>query len=101
MFQLGGLIFAAFVTRYVGFRDLAKNAPLTLFERRVQWEETLSTGTYHAGQGIHFSDAYFAYPAEIRPLMEGGGFESLDLIGYKTLWQPMKRRSINSRGRHG
>lgn len=77
----GGLIFAAFVTRFAGFRDLAKSAPFTLFEKRAEWEQILQTGIYRAGQGVGFTDAYFAHPAEIRPLMEESGFETLDLIG--------------------
>lgn len=36
---------------------------------------------YRAGQGVGFTDAYFAHPAEIRPLMEETGFVTLDLIG--------------------
>jgi S-adenosylmethionine-dependent methyltransferase len=77
----GGLIFAAFVTRFAGLRDLAKSSPSTLFEKRAEWEEILQTGVYRAGQGVGFTDAYFAHPAEIRPLMEEVGFETLDLIG--------------------
>lgn len=77
----GGLIFAAFVTRFAGFRDLARSSPYTLFEKRAEWEEILQTGIYHADQGVGFTDAYFAHPSEIRPLMEASGFETLDLIG--------------------
>ncbi|BCL79808.1 class I SAM-dependent methyltransferase [Ktedonobacteria bacterium brp13] len=77
----GGLIFAAFITRYAAFRDLAKNTPSTLFEQRAAWEETLRTGIYHASQGVGFTDAYFAHPAEIGPLMEQAGFKTLDLLG--------------------
>lgn len=77
----GGLIFAAFITRYAAFRDLAKNSPTTLLEKRAEWEDFMRTGIYHAGQGVGFTDAYFAHPAEIGPLMEGAGFETLDLLG--------------------
>jgi ubiquinone/menaquinone biosynthesis C-methylase UbiE len=77
----GGIIFVAFITRYAAFRDLAKNSPLTLSEKRTEWEDILRTGIYHVGQGVGFTDAYFAHPTEIRPLMEEAGFETLDLIG--------------------
>ena len=77
----GGLIFAAFVTRYAGFRDLAKNSPLLLLEQRDEWEEILRTGVYRAGQGVGFTDAYFAHPGEIKPFMEEMSFETLNLIG--------------------
>ena len=76
-----GFIFAAFITRYAAFRDLAKNSPRTLLEKRAEWEDFVRTGIYHAGQGVGFTDAYFAHPAEIGPLMEGAGFETLDLLG--------------------
>lgn len=77
----GGLIFAAFITRYAAFRDLAKNSASTLLEKRAEWEEILRTGIYRAGQGVGFTDAYFAHPAEIGPFMEGTGFETIDLLG--------------------
>jgi S-adenosylmethionine-dependent methyltransferase len=62
------------------FRDLAKNSPATLFEKRAEWEEILRTGIYHVGQGVGFTDAYFAHPTEIGPFMELAGFETLDLL---------------------
>jgi S-adenosylmethionine-dependent methyltransferase len=77
----GGLIFAAFITRYAALRDLAKHSPSTLLERRAEWEEILHTGIYHAGQGVGFTDAYFAHPDEIGPLMEEAGFETVDILG--------------------
>jgi S-adenosylmethionine-dependent methyltransferase len=77
----GGLIFAAFVTRYAPLRDLAKNAPEILYEKQAEWEEILNTGIYRANQGVGFTDAYFAHPDEIRPLLESEGFETLNLIG--------------------
>ncbi len=77
----GGLFFASFITRYAAFRDLAKTAPLIFVHMRDTWEEILRTGVYHGGQGVGFTDAYFAHPAEIKPLMERVGFETLNLVG--------------------
>lgn len=77
----GGLLFATFITRYAAFRDLAKNAPSTLLEKQSEWEEILHTGIYHAIQETGFTDAYFAHPREIEPLMEQAGFETIDLLG--------------------
>jgi ubiquinone/menaquinone biosynthesis C-methylase UbiE len=77
----GGLIFAAFITRYAAFRDLAQKSPSTLFEKQAEWKEIMDTGIYQASQGVGFTDAYFAHPAEIKPLMEKAGFATLDLIG--------------------
>ncbi len=76
----GGLIFAAFITRNAAFRSLARLAPATLLERRKTWEAFLQTGIYRGRQEIGFTDAYFARPDEIKPLMQGVGFESLDLL---------------------
>lgn len=77
----GGLIFAAFITRFAPFRDLAARTPTTLVERRAEWEAILRSGVYRAGQGVGFTDAYFAHPAEIQPFMEQANFETLDLVG--------------------
>ncbi len=77
----GGLIFTAFITRYAPFRDIAKRSPHSLLEEWAIWEEILRTGVYHAGQGVGFTDAYFAHPAEIVPLMEEAKFETLDVVG--------------------
>ncbi len=77
----GGLIFTAYITRYAALRDLAKNSPSTLFAKRSEWEEIVSTGIYRAGQGVGFTDAYFAHPSEIAPLLEAVGFQTLNLIG--------------------
>ncbi|GAC1632628.1 MAG: methyltransferase domain-containing protein [Ktedonobacteraceae bacterium] len=77
----GGLIFAVFITRYGALRDLAQNSPDLLLEMLAEWEEIIRTGIYRAGQGVGFTDAYFAHPAEIEPLMEDTGFVMLDLIG--------------------
>ena len=77
----GGLLFAAFVTRFAAFRHLARHAPTLLFEKKAEWEEIWRTGIYRSGQGIGFTDAYFAHPVEIEPLMQQAGFEILNLLG--------------------
>jgi SAM-dependent methyltransferase len=78
----GGLVFAAFITRYAPFRWAAKNAPTWIITERSRFEKVLGTGQESAppemaGGIIH---AYFAHPSEIPPLMAAGGFEPLDLV---------------------
>lgn len=79
-----GLIFASFITRYAAIRFEAKYEPAAIVERRQWAEDTLATGVFKPWPqrpGFDgFTDAYFAHPSEIRPFMEDGGFETLDLI---------------------
>ncbi len=76
----GGLIFAAFITRYAPLRDAARHRPLALVEER-EWVQTiLDTGQHHSPGTGRFTDAYFAHPSEIAPLMKSSGFTTLDLI---------------------
>ena len=77
----GGLIFAAFITRYAPILYAAAYAPEWI-EDDQQLEELLATGALKAdAEGKGFTDAYFAHPSEVKPLMEAGGFETLELIG--------------------
>lgn len=75
----GGLLFASFITRYAPIRWAAKHEPSWIVDRRERLERLLSTGALPA-RPHGFTDAYFAHPAEIRPLMEGEGFRTLELI---------------------
>ncbi len=87
----GGLLFAAFITRYAPLRYAAKFEPDLLTRGDPTGEELLAHGvnkltkTIGAEQGTeqgrYFTDAYFAHPSEIRPLMESCGLRSYDLIG--------------------
>jgi S-adenosylmethionine-dependent methyltransferase len=78
-----GLVFASIITRYAPLRWAAKNEP----EWLEQGRKLLKTGVWRpvvdgtpAGARVGFTDSYFANPAEIRLLMEGEKFETLDLI---------------------
>ncbi len=78
----GGLIFAAFITRYAVIRWAAKNDPLWLVQHRQEIEQMLATGVHIAApEDVGFTDAYFAYASEIAPLLEQAGFETLALVG--------------------
>lgn len=68
-----GLVFATFITRYAPFRWAAKNDPGWVDRH----SELLETGIFlkdyvpsKANRG--FTNAYFAHPSEIKPLMEEG-----------------------------
>ena len=77
----GGSIFASFIGRYAQIRYAAKHVPTWIVEHRQRCEELLATGVLKARpEGGGFTDAYFAHPSEIKPFMEEGGFETLDLI---------------------
>ena len=76
----GGPIFAAFITRYAPIRWAAKYEPKWILENRDLLEQLLTSGALPAGPEGGFTDAYFSHPAEIRPLMENEGFETVDLI---------------------
>jgi ubiquinone/menaquinone biosynthesis C-methylase UbiE len=78
----GGLIFAAFITRYAPIRWAAKNVPAWIAEQPQEFEHMVTWGVQRiaAGTGRGFTDAYFSHPSEIVPLLEQGGFETLDLV---------------------
>jgi S-adenosylmethionine-dependent methyltransferase len=76
-----GLIFAAFLARYNVVRFWARQDPLRMVEQQERYERLLATGVHEAApEGGGFTDAYFALPTEISPLMEEAGFHTLDLI---------------------
>jgi S-adenosylmethionine-dependent methyltransferase len=70
----GGRIFAAFMNRYAWHLGLAQVAPRMLLPFKERMDETLATDRIDPGD---WTVAYFAHPSEIRPLMEGCGFETL------------------------
>lgn len=77
----GGVIFAAFITRFAPFRDMAsKGDTHWIVECADQAESILRTGQNPAALGSDFPDSYFAHPQEVRPLMEAAGFTTLNLI---------------------
>jgi 2-polyprenyl-3-methyl-5-hydroxy-6-metoxy-1,4-benzoquinol methylase len=76
--KTGGIIAAAFITRYAPIRDAAKRNPAWAVNCESQLGALLETGVLVNTTG--FTDAYFAHPVEVRPLLESHGFETLDLI---------------------
>ena len=76
----GGLIFAAIITRYAPIRWAAKNDPALVVEDAEGFERIVTSGVNLARPGGGFTNAYFMHAADLRPLMERAGFETLDLI---------------------
>ena len=82
LLQPGGLILAAFVTRFAVFRDMAaKGYPDWIATYPERARQILETGQNPAGPDNNFPNSYFAHPDEIKPLMEAAGFETRALIG--------------------
>jgi S-adenosylmethionine-dependent methyltransferase len=76
-----GIIFAAFITRGAVIRWAAKEEPDWIIKHPERLEALLSSGALQKRPSdVGFTSAYFAHPAEIRPLMESEGFETLDLL---------------------
>lgn len=80
--KVGGLICASFVTRYAPLRWASKYEPAWAVDHPRQCEEIINTGITESGpKEESFIDyAWFAHPAEVNPLMEAAGLESMDLI---------------------
>lgn len=74
-----GKIFAAFVTRFAPFRDSAANYPEWLFDENEYALEVLGSGIHYTPKNL--APMYLAHPDEIEPLMEKGGFETLEMVG--------------------
>ncbi|HLN61995.1 MAG TPA: class I SAM-dependent methyltransferase [Symbiobacteriaceae bacterium] len=74
----GGILVASFISRYAWVLEAAFYEPDWLLKFPEQKETMLQTGQNQPESG--FTDAYFAHPAEVRPLLEGEGFTTLDLI---------------------
>ena len=77
----GGLIFAAFITRFAPIREMAINNPAWIMEHPTRLKEILETGIHRMEPGEKNPDFYFAHPDEIRPFMESAGLEMVNLIG--------------------
>jgi len=78
----GGTVFATFIVRYAPVRWIAKNEPAS-HDYMELTRQILCTGVQRPSrEAQHFgrTSAYFAEPAEIRPLMESEGFDTLDVI---------------------
>jgi ubiquinone/menaquinone biosynthesis C-methylase UbiE len=75
----GGSIFATFITRFSAFRDAAVHGYSFVEADPAYTEQVLANGINYHDAG--FTDAYFARPEEVIPLMEKAGFKTIKMIG--------------------
>ena len=75
----GGVLAAAFISRFAALRDSAQGYPEWLIDYPERVEQLISRGINLDGWG--FTEAYFAHPDEIIPLCQAAGFETLKRMG--------------------
>ena len=76
----GGVIFSAFISRYGIWGDLLKNLP-ELIDDKEQVKSVLTRGIDREGWPKGGFRAYFAEVADIAPLHEAVGFETIKVVG--------------------
>lgn len=76
----GGVIFAAFISRFAPFQDAASHGFDWAVTEPDTNEKLLMTGINVSNED-GFTDAYFAHPDEVTPLGEATGFETLLRLG--------------------
>jgi len=82
----GGLVFAAFITRQAFLVDALKYYPGRVLTYGSLVDHFLETGvSITSGENPGFTDAYFADPMEIEPLMRGFGLETLRIAAAEPL----------------
>jgi ubiquinone/menaquinone biosynthesis C-methylase UbiE len=99
----GGLIAASFINRYVLIRAIARDQPMRLIEEREALEAFLAEGILYGrpnGSFREFTDAYFALPHEIRPLLEESGFETLTVLSCQGVIHLIEDRIHQLTGEH-
>lgn len=76
----GGRLFASFVTRYALYMDILERDPALIGQYGSTYVRLIETGVHiPTEQNPGFTDAYFAHPMEIEPLMLGYGLTTLRL----------------------
>ncbi len=76
----GGILFAAFISRYAFLVNLLTFEPEIIGDYEHQLDTLLSTGvSMVSDENPGFTDAYFAHPMEIEPLMSAYGLKTLRL----------------------
>lgn len=82
----GGLLFAAFISRYAGLRYAAAHEPTWLLEQTELLESILDTGVLPPrGEDGQAFVAHFAHPNEVGPLCRQAGFEVQVVLGVEGL----------------
>ncbi len=93
----GGLLFAAFITRYAAHRDAAAKYPTFPVYDAATYERILADGRLlqRPGERPGFV-AYFAHPAEVAPFCWRAGFEVTAVMGVEGLVSAIEDCGVNS-----
>ncbi len=84
--QPGGLLFAAFISRYAPILYAALYDPTWVAEQAERLETLLATGVLPPRRsGEPEFVAHYAHPTEVAPLCESEGFEMVTLLGAEGL----------------
>lgn len=75
----GGVLFAAWITRYAVLRFWARYEPTRITADRARFERQLETGEVTDNAG--FTDVYVVRPEDVVPAMEAHGLKTVDLVG--------------------
>ncbi len=77
----GGLLFAAFITRFAPVVDILRRDPMEILEAPDGLTEILNTGCFVPDSDDDgFTYAYFADPWDVQPWMESCGLKTLRII---------------------
>jgi ubiquinone/menaquinone biosynthesis C-methylase UbiE len=82
----GGILFAAFLSRYAVLRYTIRHQPELILEQPHRFQALLEKGRWSPERrdGTEFI-AYSIHPTEVAPLIEGTGFRLLALLGLEGL----------------
>ena len=81
----GGLIFAAFLTRFAPLRDISIHSPNWIQDYPERFKQLFETGMNPAHENSTFPDSYFSHPDDIQPFMAEAGFRMELLQGCEGL----------------
>jgi S-adenosylmethionine-dependent methyltransferase len=95
----GGMLLAAFITRYAGLRWAAVHDPLWPLENRQMFEGVMEDGVQppRGAPGSSFV-AWFAHPSEVEPLLSAAGLECVTILGVEGVVSMIEERVNVLRG---
>jgi SAM-dependent methyltransferase len=89
----GGMLAAAFLTRYGPLRQLARSDPRRLMRFPSRYETLLEHGVLPGPRlGEEVVEGYYAHPAEIAPLLAETGFDTVRLLAVESILDLMDTR---------
>jgi S-adenosylmethionine-dependent methyltransferase len=91
----GGLVFAAFISRFAAHRDAAAKYPTEPVEMPGLYEKIEQSGLLPPREGVTFV-AYFAHPDEVEPLVRGQGFEIVETLGAEGFVSVVENYAVNA-----